>query len=69
MDGKMEILAKIAAAHQQIPNLDMKPTRDNMTIGLFIMQTLEDASAFIRSLPDATPEKPEEPAEGASDNA
>ena len=68
MDGKQEILAKIATAHQQIPNLDMKPTRDNMTIGLFVMQALEDAATFIHSLPDE-PVPPEEPAEGASDNA
>ena len=63
MKTKPEIMAELSAARNQIPNLNVSPTRDNMTILLFIMQSIDDAVAFVHATPDV------EPVEGAADDA
>ena len=65
MKTNQEILAEVIASRQQIPNLNVSPTRDNMTILLFITQTLEDAERYMRALPPAEPVEHE----GAADDA
>ena len=60
MDEKAKLMSDMDVAHNAVQNLDIKPSKGNLTNLLFILQTLEKAYKFISAVPDVPAEKSDE---------
>ena len=60
MDEKQKLMSDLDTAHKAIQDLDIQPTKGNMTNMLFVLQTLEKAYQFVSTVPDVPAEKDDE---------